>query len=462
MIVNWVSPLPPARTDIANYTLRVLPALQKFAAVRLWTDQRVWDEAIEAQAPVYSFSGDTFDQAAFAQADVSVYHIGNNRLFHGGIWDLAERAPGIVVLHDTRLLQFVAGVLLDQRRDRRAFDAMLRRFYGDDGAAAAQRFARGELRIDDAVASFPMARALADHALGLVLHAPPPAHELDDLPTASLPLPFDVAREPTFERSSGATLQLVQFGFLGGNRRLAQVLQAIAASDARNRIVFDIYGPVDDEKSLRAAIAAEGLDQHVRLHGFVSEAQLSAALDAADLVFNLRHPSMGEASASQLRIWSHARAAFVSDVAWYAAQPDETLIKVKPGEEVPRIVETLRAYGDDPARFEAIGRAGFARLRQVHTSAAYAEQLAAFLQTLPTLRRHFTARRVAERAGREMRTWLKQPPQSLLTAPVVARLHDLWGDGAASVAQPPPPARFAHPAFSPAKKLARRILNRLR
>lgn len=462
MIINWVSPLPPARTDIANYTLRVLPALQKFAAVRLWTDQSEWDEAIEARAPVHSFSHDHFDEAVFAQADVSLYHIGNNRLFHGGIWDMAARVPGIVVLHDTLLLQFVAGVLLDQRRDRRAFQMLLRRFYGDEGAAFAERFASGEIRIDEAVARFPMARAVADSALGVVLHAPPPVGELNDLPTLSLPLPFDSAHEPQAKPHDDDTRRLVQFGFIGGNRRLTQVLQAIAASEDRAHIVFDIYGPVDDESGLRTSIASHGLEAHVHLHGFVPEEQLDAALDAADLVFNLRYPSMGEASASQLRIWSHARPSFVSDVGWYAAQPDDTLIKVKPGEEVARIGETLRAYRKSPETYKAMGRAGLAQLRQRHTSAVYAEQLMEFLQQLPVLRRHFTARRVAERAGREMRVWLKQPPQVLLTAPIAARLHDLWGDGAADVAQPVPPARFAHPAFSPAKKLARRILNRLR
>ena len=41
-VIHWFSPLPPARTDIAEYTRRILPALNREAQVILWTDQGVW------------------------------------------------------------------------------------------------------------------------------------------------------------------------------------------------------------------------------------------------------------------------------------------------------------------------------------------------------------------------------------------------------------------------------------
>ena len=47
MKLNWFSPLPPAKTGIADYTLGLLPALSKQAEVVLWTDQSSWDRALE-------------------------------------------------------------------------------------------------------------------------------------------------------------------------------------------------------------------------------------------------------------------------------------------------------------------------------------------------------------------------------------------------------------------------------
>ncbi len=42
MKINWFSPLPPARTDIAEYTVRVLPGLIKNCQLELWTDQTIY------------------------------------------------------------------------------------------------------------------------------------------------------------------------------------------------------------------------------------------------------------------------------------------------------------------------------------------------------------------------------------------------------------------------------------
>ena len=41
--IHWVSPLPPAATDIGHYTLRILHDLTKLANVVLWTDASKWD-----------------------------------------------------------------------------------------------------------------------------------------------------------------------------------------------------------------------------------------------------------------------------------------------------------------------------------------------------------------------------------------------------------------------------------
>src|SRR5439155_4075393 len=52
MKLNWFSPLPPAKTDIAHYTARILPALRAHAEVTLWTDQKDWDESLNLNAKV--------------------------------------------------------------------------------------------------------------------------------------------------------------------------------------------------------------------------------------------------------------------------------------------------------------------------------------------------------------------------------------------------------------------------
>ena len=52
MKINWFSPLLPARTDIAHYTARILPALKSSAQITLWTHQPEWDRELENHARV--------------------------------------------------------------------------------------------------------------------------------------------------------------------------------------------------------------------------------------------------------------------------------------------------------------------------------------------------------------------------------------------------------------------------
>ena len=44
----------------------------------------------------------------------------------------------------------------------------------------------------------------------------------------------------------------------------------------------------------------------VQLHGYTPEKELNKVLEKSHLAINLRYPTMGEASGSQLRIWYHA------------------------------------------------------------------------------------------------------------------------------------------------------------
>src|SRR3982751_4611802 len=95
MKLNWFSPLPPASTDIAHYTTRVLAALCRQAEVTLWTDQDKWDNSLNEYAEVRRYKLRRMRWAELNRGDMSIYHIGNNPLFHGSVWQVSQRHPGL-------------------------------------------------------------------------------------------------------------------------------------------------------------------------------------------------------------------------------------------------------------------------------------------------------------------------------------------------------------------------------
>ena len=89
MRVAYYSPLAPSRSGIADYSALLLPALRERVDVVL--------AAPGKRAP---------------EADVALYHVGNDPDAHGWVVDALRRRPGVVVLHEYVLHHLIAGITI--------------------------------------------------------------------------------------------------------------------------------------------------------------------------------------------------------------------------------------------------------------------------------------------------------------------------------------------------------------
>ncbi|MFC6640142.1 glycosyltransferase family protein [Sulfitobacter sediminilitoris] len=217
-------------------------------------------------------------------------------------------------------------------------------------------------------------------AVSVLTHTPVARDAVDatgTVPTYLLDLPFRFsAQTPAVIRSGIGPMRLVQFGYTGPNRRLQNVLEALAELKGEVDFHLDVMGKLWDPGYITARIRELGLVHNVTLHGFVEEYELDEKLNAAHLVFNLRNPTMGEASGSQMRIWNAAAPSVVTDLGWYANLPDGTVFKIDPSEEVPALQRLIRQLVADPAAGRDVAAAGRARLEAAHTPARYARGVA--------------------------------------------------------------------------------------
>src|SRR5882672_433535 len=171
MKLNWFSPLPPAKTDIAHYTARVLPALARLAEITLWTDQRNWDKALEQHAEVRTYRIQRMPWAELNRADASFYQIGNNPLYHGAIWQVSRLHAGIVVLHDFSLHHFFDGLYRVQWRDLTSYLAVMETYYGETGRLdAAESYDNDARNIGYMAERYPLTQLAVENALGVVVH----------------------------------------------------------------------------------------------------------------------------------------------------------------------------------------------------------------------------------------------------------------------------------------------------
>ncbi|HEV8130815.1 MAG TPA: glycosyltransferase [Acidobacteriota bacterium] len=412
MKLNWFSPLPPARTEIANYTLRLLPLLSRQAHLTLWTDQNEWEEQLENYGEVRRYRLEQMPWADVNRGDVSIFHIGNNIEFHESIWWVSRCHAGLMILHDVCLVYLFNGLYTAQRSALEAYFDQRPTFFGNwrnlDGAASEQADPDSA---DPMWRHYPLTLLTLENALGAIVHTQGAFDKLKQenlWPVAYAPLPFspkscEIHSDPSTLHKSRAggrpPFRLVIFGFLGQNRRLDAVLKALSDFSGRDQFHLDVYGELWNHEDVCAQIRSLGLEELVDLHGFVSDSELDAALCEAHMAINLRYPTAGEASASQLRIWAHALPSLVTKVGWYATLPSDAVAFVRPAHENTDIQSHLRDFLADPGRFARMGEKGRYILENEHTPDRYVQTILALAAKAEVFRPRAVSYRLAERVG---------------------------------------------------------------
>jgi len=387
--IHWISPLPPAETDIAHYTARILPELSAQADVILWTDQSEWDLALEKYCTVKTFDPDTMRPRDFTAArtangaEVLFLHIGNSWVYHSGLLRLAQRMPTVVVLHDLAIQELMVEAIRANEWDAVTYFAGMEKWYGATGLEMARACIDGREKASIISGAMPGFELVLENAVAVLTHTQF-AHDavqqkLPYLASQVLPLPFPIGRKPYVKGISSGPLRLLQFGWIGPNRRLEQILEALAQMPPDFDYRFDVMGKLWNPDLIYDKVSQLGLNHRVFLHGFVPEAVLDDTLRQAHLVLNLRHPSMGEASGSQLRIWNAGAPAVVTREGWYASLPENVVYFVDQNEEITQLralFEKLDAERD--AGKKKTGLAGRAYFEANHAPKIYAQEIAIF------------------------------------------------------------------------------------
>jgi glycosyltransferase involved in cell wall biosynthesis len=366
MKVAYYSPLPPERSGIADYSALLLPALR---------------ERLDVQAVQRG-------QRAPRDADIAVYHIGNNPEIHGWIVDALRARPGVVVLHDFVLHHLVAGLTL-ARKDVSGYLWAMERDAGLVGRLLGLGVVDGcvpplwSTRPED----FPLAGEVLDLARehALIVHSDHVRERAVatgfDGPIRRIPMPVWPAPQVSPAKVDGAPV-IGSFGFLNANKRIPQLLEAFALLRVRHpRARLLLVGPEAPGLHLEERIERLGFGDAVERHGYVDEQRFWSLLAACDLCVSLRWPTMGETSAGVIRMLSLAKPIVVSNVDAFAELPDDVAVKIAPDErEVDALVASLLQLVEDPGLAQGMSVAARAFAEREHDLARVADLYTATLE----------------------------------------------------------------------------------
>jgi glycosyltransferase involved in cell wall biosynthesis len=373
--IRWISPLDPESTEIARYSAQLLPTLQKYIQVVAVEDAAATDQ------PAW-WRGASADTEVIPGVDaLPVYHIGNNPV-HLPIYELSLQNPGVVVLHDLSLVDLARHVSREWHEPDWWKRQMLWQ-YGEEVTGLVQRSVNSLADYTRMSSEFPLFLPFVEHALGVVVHS---RHARDAIqarlppgsPLLQLNLPANQPPPPPARDYRDRPLDFVFCGHVGPNRRLIEFFEAWGSLDQPESLRLHLFGKIHNSSQLSEYARRYGVSEYLDSRGYVADDELEKALQSAHFAINLRWPTMGEASASQLRYWAAALPTLVTDVGWYAELPDDVVCKISRFTEIEDIVELLRDILAAPDKYQQMAHRGWEYLGKKHGLDSYTGQLARF------------------------------------------------------------------------------------
>ena len=361
--VAWVSPLPPTRSGISDYSAELLGRLPgDFEIELVVSEQATTVPPLAAQYPVLR-PADALERHQQAPFDLFVYHVGNSDL-HVYMLDLLRVQPGLLVLHDIHL-----GGLALRARDVGAWPGDLAADLEREGAGElADRLRRGEGDHRSIATEFSLSRNLVAASEAVVVHSGWSWNQVQ--PHSRVPvfrIPMGVPRIPEEDPAGvrerlGLPLDAFVVATLGEvtpAKRVDRLIQASRAlpDSVRGRLCLCVVGQVLPELAAELIELARevGIGDRIRFTGRVPMDRLTAFGRAADACVQLRYPTRGETSAALLRALAAGSACIISDAGSFAEVPGDVALSVPaPHGEVEALASALVRLHDDRGLRESL------------------------------------------------------------------------------------------------------------
>jgi len=363
----YVSPLPPERSGIADYSASLLMELTRCYDIDVCVvnPHEMSDAYVRATCGVLSI--DEF-RASADRYDRVLYHFGNS-VSHAHMFDLLSDIPGVVVLHDF----YLSAIQMWSEVHNLRFAAMARALLAERGyQAVAEMFGhtKKKFNFDDYPASLPVIQ----DSLGVIVHSQFSCQLAEEWYGEACRQKFTIvpflhrigveqsARRAEARKQLGLSADafvVCSFGYVTEAKLVARLIDAWVSSGLADRVdahcVFVGDAPGDYGDRTKEFLAKTSRATRIRITGWVDEREYRLWLDAADVAVQLRKNSRGETSASIYDCLGRGVPTIVN-AHGFAAELDPKAVWMLPdkfGDD--ELVEALETLADNPARRKKIG-----------------------------------------------------------------------------------------------------------
>lgn len=390
----YFSPLPPARSGISNYSAELLPELSKYYDIDVIVQQTetVSDPWIRKHLPIRKLGWFLKNSSNF---DRILYHFGNSP-FHCHMFDILERYPGVVVLHD----YFLSGALsFLEHSNTGSTDWRDALYYSHGYQALHEKITESDL--NSIIKKYSCNLAVLQRALGVITHN---RYSLD-LAHSDYTV---VNKEkwqcvPLARRFRGACdslnkelvraelgfakddLIVCSFGILGPtklNKRLLDAWLKSTLSRKENAFLIFVGQSNSDDygREIIECIQSSGCQERIRITGWIDEELYKKYLIAADMGVQLRTLSRRETSAAVLDCMNFGLATVVNGNGSMAELSPEAVVILPDEFKDSDLVQALEELDADPAARLKLGKKAQEIIKEFHDPAKCARQYYDFIE----------------------------------------------------------------------------------
>ncbi|WP_114912738.1 glycosyltransferase [Acidibrevibacterium fodinaquatile] len=373
----YFSPLQPTKSGISDYSAELLPELARHYDIDVVVDQQEavidpWVLANSTQRSVAWFEGhaDSYDRI--------LYHFGNSS-FHQHMFELLDRYPGVVVLHDFFLSGIVAhmemtgftpGIWARALQYAHGWEALRERRDAEDTA--------------DVIYKYPCNLEVLQRAQGVICHSdysrqlvaewygPDWGKDWALIPLLRVPRigqPRHAARESL--RLNNDDFVVCSFGDMVPTKCNIDLLESWTTSalskDRRCKLVFVGASPQGGYgEEIRQWLQRAELKHRVRITGWVGHETYQNYLAAADLAVQLRTLSRGETSAAVLDCMNYGLPTIVNANGSMKEFPTKAVRMLADNFTTAQLARALEELWRSPAKRATLGKRAAEHIHEQH------------------------------------------------------------------------------------------------
>ena len=182
---------------------------------------------------------------------------------------------------------------------------------------------------------FPLNQMIAESAEGIIVHSEWSrnrfATTVPHVPIARISMPVKLP-DASATRDSSDVVKIATFGLITPGKGIELGLRVLSRlkeqHGASHPFKYSLVGETNPFFDVHSLVRLHGMEDCVEITGHISLDEFKQRIDETDIALNIRERTVGETSASLVRLLAAGVCSVVAEAAWYAELPNDSVVKI--------------------------------------------------------------------------------------------------------------------------------------